>query len=151
MGRPESIRRFIRFNAHEFRTIRRLHHEIILSYYLLFDRSEASRKLAHNFYDVYRMRTSMYGLDFTPITIDNVPVAEILKCFPYLGPRIVHLLERMDNWSPRGFRQLFIPSYTDRSNWWIAMFGLFFGFMSIVVVILNILLVYLGWRQLLQS
>ena len=57
---------------------------------------------------------------------DNAPFVSILDEFPYLAPRIVHLLEQMENWRPRMFRELFVPEgYSDRSNWWVSMFAIF--------------------------
>jgi len=38
----------------------------------------------------------------------------------------------MENWRPRTFRELFIPGYSGRLDWWVAMFAIFFGATSIV-------------------
>ena len=90
----------------------------------------------------------MYSCTEIEVNVDNVPTATILKKFPYLAPRMVHLLVRMENWRPRAFRELFIPSYTDRTTWWVAMFGIFFGVMSVFSVALSAYQAVVGQRQL---
>jgi len=80
--------------------------------------------------------------------VENAPTADVLERFPYFANRMVHLLESMENWKPKTFRELFIPGYIDRTSWWIAMFGIFFGFMSVLGLVLNGYQIYVGQRAL---
>lgn len=144
----------------------KLRQEVQWSRAILFNRNAASRKLGEHFYGVpmkivgiSRLAGETIQSNMEPVSImciypelevdvDNVPTATILEKFPYLAPRMVHLLERMENWSPRTFRELFIPSYTNRNNWWVAMFGLFFGVMSVMSMGLSTYQAVVGQRQL---
>ena len=80
--------------------------------------------------------------------VENMPAEEILEQFPYYAPRLVHLLERMENWKPRKFSEVFIPAYVDRTTWYVSMFAIFFGTISILGLVLNAYLIYLTQRQL---
>src|SRR5271170_1420715 len=130
--------------------------EIEASHQLLFSRSSASLKLARHFYgvplDTYidefwsEGLLAIYSKPFTDIK--SKPVAEALKSFPILAPRLVHLLERMENWKPETFHELFIQAYTDRTNWWVAMFRIFVGLMSVLGLALNAYQIFLGQRVL---
>jgi hypothetical protein len=70
--------------------------------------------------------------------VDYVPTDEVLEMFPYLAPRLVNLLEKMEHWSPQTFRELTIPGYADRLSWWGALFAFFFGLISIFVLAVSI-------------
>jgi hypothetical protein len=70
------------------------------------------------------------------IRIENVPAIKVLKEYPYFATRMVYLLERMEKWNPRTFRQLFVPSYGHRRDWFLGIFGLFFGLVSIISLVL---------------
>ena len=83
--------------------------------------------------------------------VENAPTADVLERFPHFAGRMVHLLESMENWKPKTFRELFIPGYVDRTSWWIAMFGIFFGFMSVLGLVLNGYQIYLGQRAVYLS
>jgi hypothetical protein len=54
----------------------------------------------------------------------------------------------MEAWRPRSFRELFIPGYSGRFDWWIAMFGAFFGIVTILGLGLSGYQAYVGQRQL---
>jgi len=134
--------------------------EIKNSHRLLFGRSPASRRLARRFYGVPVFKWKEYldlsnfwweelsHIQLDPFDAENVPIAELLEKFPWLAERMVHLLETMENWKPKTFRELFISGYIDRTTWWIAMFGIFFGFVSLFGLILNGYQIYLGQRQM---
>ena len=66
---------------------------------------------------------------FTPNTSD-------IAAFEFFGPRIVYLLKSMDDWRPRSYEPcatyVSIAGYADRRDWWVAMFALFFGFITVV-------------------
>lgn len=78
----------------------------------------------------------------------KLPAAKLLEQFPYLAPRMVYLLQRMENWTPRTFGDLFIPAYNARMDWWVSMFAIFFGIMSIVGLAFGAVQTYLAQRQL---
>ena len=143
--------------------------EIRKSHALLFHRHTASRKLAEKFYSLKlkRMRylewSELTGRDAgkwtgTPalmvrchareIDADNAPTAKILKEFPLLAPRMVHLLQRMETWRPRTFRELFITAYSTRMDWWVSMFVIIFGVISVLSLVLGIYQAFVGQKQL---
>lgn len=78
----------------------------------------------------------------------NASTAKVLKEFPLLGRRMVHLLEQMEGWKPRSFRELFIPGYAARMDWWVAMFAIFFGIISVLGLGLSGYQAFVGQRQL---
>lgn len=131
--------------------------EVRKSHELLFSRTPASSRLGERFYGVPLIerpdwkpndwiRTLKYVWKGN-FVVENIPTAKVLKEFPYLAPRLVQLLERMENWKPRTFPELFIPGYVDRTNWWVAMFGIFFGVITVLDLVLNAYQVYLAQRQ----
>jgi hypothetical protein len=134
--------------------------EIENSHGLLFGPSPASRRLARRFYGVpvfkwtehYVLRDiwweELSHVHLNPFDAENVPIAQLLDKFPWLAERMVHVLETMENWKPKTFRELFIPGYIDRTTGWIAMFGIFFGFVSVFGLVLNGYQIYLGQRQM---
>ena len=54
----------------------------------------------------------------------------------------------MENWKPHIFREVFIPAYVDRTTWYVSMFAIFFGTISILALVLNVYLIYITQRQL---
>lgn len=114
---------------------------------LLFNRSPSSKKLGERFYGrpilghtnaLYRRR-----LLFNKLRIDNQTeevevnllspyILPEFSEFPIFAPRICHLLRSMEEWRPRTFRELFIPGYSKRLDWWVAMFGVFIGIIAIL-------------------
>jgi hypothetical protein len=118
--------------------------------------------LARQFYGVPLSENSIHAINapwskelssvyLQEFYVENIPTEKVLECFPWLAERMVHLLETMENWKPKTFGELFIPGYMDRTSWWIAMFGIFFGFMSVLLVVLSGYQIYLGQRALYLS
>jgi hypothetical protein len=130
--------------------------EIRASHALLFNRNSASRKLARKFYGVpfaasgtpAHWTEELLSVHLNPFEIENVPMETALQDFPWLGERMIHLLETMENWKPTTFHELFTPGYVDRTSWWMAMFGIFFGFMSVLGLVLNAYQIFLGQRAI---
>lgn len=81
----------------------------------------------------------------TDVNWDTIPSAAE---FGLLAPRIVHLLRRMETWRPRTFREMFIPGYATRMDWWVAMFAIAFGVVSVLGLGIGVYQLYLGQRQL---
>ena len=142
------------------RDIRRFRREIRESHALLFNRNSASRKIARKFYGVpfscnifstAHWTEELLSIYLNQLQIENVPMERALQDFPWLGERMIHLLETMENWKPTTFHELFTPGYVDRTSWWIAMFGIFFGFLSVFGLALNAYQIYLGQRALYLS
>ena len=44
-----------------------------------------------------------------------------------------------------------MTGYIDPTSWWVAMFGIFFGFMSVLGLVLSGYQIYLGQRALYLS
>jgi hypothetical protein len=145
------------------RNLKALQGEIYRTHSLLLYRDSASLKLASDFYGLpFRESVSADRWATAPdfmskpgcsyredvVTVENMPAEKILQQFPYYAPRMVHLLECMENWKPRTFREVFIPAYVDRTNWYVSMFAIFFGIMSVLGLALNTYQMYLGQRQL---
>lgn len=136
------------------RDIGRFRREISESHALLFNRNSASRKIARKFYGVpldgidSRWTEELLSVHLDTCKIENVPMETALQDFPWLGERMIHLLETMENWKPTTFHELFTPGYVDRTSWWIAMFGIFFGFMSVLGLVLNAYQIFLGQRAI---
>jgi hypothetical protein len=61
-----------------------------------------------------------------------------LRDFEIFGDRIAHILRKMEDWKPRTFRELFIVGYKGRFEWWVAIFGIFVGFVSILILAMGI-------------
>jgi hypothetical protein len=61
-----------------------------------------------------------------------------LRDFEIFGDRIAHILLRMEDWKPRTFRELFIYGYKGRFEWWVAMFGIFVGVVSLLILTMGI-------------
>jgi hypothetical protein len=121
--------------------------EITLSHVMLFQRS-TSRRIAEEFYGVDWEELFMW-LKFDGEVLEDGPWwglkvdyvlgrDKVLEQFPYLAPRLVNLLEKMENWGPRTVWELGTPGYKDRVSWWAAIFGLFFGCVSMLLVFLSI-------------
>lgn len=133
---------------------------------MLFHRNPESRRLGKQFYGVRIRQVSrlkfindkdrgwsqppqyMLSCPAHELDVDDLPVSRIFKEFPYLAPRMVRLLERMESWKPRSFGQLFIPGYAGRFEWWIAMFGVFFGVVSLLSLIASLASVGLSAYQI---
>jgi hypothetical protein len=144
--------------------LKALQDEIFRTHSLLFYRDSASLKLASDFYGLpfrseasadfwatapdrmYKPGVRYYREDV--VKVENMPAEKILQRFPYYAPRMVHLLERMENWKPHTFREVFIPAYVDRTNWYVSIFAIVFGIMSVLGLALNAYQIYLGQRQL---
>jgi hypothetical protein len=61
-----------------------------------------------------------------------------LRDFEIFGDRTAHILRKMEDWKPRTFRELFIVGYKGRFEWWVAIFGIFVGFISILILAMGI-------------
>lgn len=98
--------------------------EIVYSHKLLFQQNLASQKIGMQFYgsrldDGRKAREAFYVYDaqrgfFAPLKVNSIAKEKMLKQFPYLAPRMVNLLEKIENWSPRSAGELLTPGYTNR-------------------------------------
>lgn len=86
----------------------------------------------------------------TAIHLGNEPESRLPHptSLRYFGPQVIHLLQSIENWRPRTVRELFIPGYSARLEWWVAMFALFFGIISILGLVVCGYQAYLSKRQL---
>jgi hypothetical protein len=57
-----------------------------------------------------------------------------LDDFVLFRERITQILQSMDDWRPRKISDLFVSEYKKRFEWWIAIFRVFFGCISILIL-----------------
>jgi hypothetical protein len=87
---------------------------------LLFARDGSSRKLAK---ELFVRKSDKLPNEFWV----NYGTGQHLGDFPAFRFHLAHIQERMQQWKPRKFSELFIPGYFDRLSWFTAVFGLVFG------------------------
>jgi len=127
------------------RIIDKFQKELELTHAVLFSRSASSQALGERLYGlpiksqrvVTRSVVLKYNRGRLPALVD----------FPIFGPRIIHLLRSMEQWHPRTFRELFIPGYSGRLDWWVAMFGAFIGIIAILSLGISCYQSVLGQKQ----
>jgi hypothetical protein len=117
--------------------------ELAITHALLFSRNPESRKLASRFYGTHRiiMSESEYNQyqrsrnDTKYVYLDPRFGGKFpsLNDFKIFRDRIANILRSMEEWRPRTFGQLFTPGYKKKMEWWVAMFGIFFGVISILI------------------
>jgi hypothetical protein len=137
------------------RTINKFQKELRLTHEILFMRSRSSRKLGEVLYGrSISSKSSRRGVflfdDVTCVSLrDHLfdQTSSNISNFHFFGPRIVYLLQSMENWRARTFCEVFIPGYSDRRDWWVAMFAIFFGFITVLGLGLTAYQTYLAQRQ----
>jgi hypothetical protein len=116
---------------------------------LLFARDYDSRNLA---IELFRREPGNY---LTTRPLPNAfwathDVGQHLRDFPAFRFHLAYLQERMQQWKPRKFYELFTPGYFDRLSWFTAVFGLVFGVigaLSLVTSILQVALAIAAWKK----
>jgi hypothetical protein len=119
---------------------------------LLFGRDGNSRKLAKELF--------VRETDKSPKTMSlpnefwvSYGADQHLGDFPAFRFHLAYIQERMQQWKPRKFSELFIPGYFDRLSWFTAVFGLVFGVigaLSLVTSILQVGLAIAAWKNPVQ-
>jgi hypothetical protein len=122
--------------------------ELLLTHEFMFNRSASSRKLGEWLYGCpigyVGQSDRCIFLGKGDLNSDSSNIAN----YKYFGPRIRHLLHSMEQWRPRSYRELFIPSYTSRLDWAVAMAALFFGIVSLLGLFFTVWQAVVGQRQL---
>jgi hypothetical protein len=59
--------------------------------------------------------------------------------FKYFRLQLGYLQEQMRAWKPRTLRELFTPGYYDRGAWFIAIFGIGFGIIAFIALIISVI------------
>lgn len=127
------------------RTISDFQKELHLTHRLLFCRNDASLRLGEHLYGVPINGKGTFSVRLTGDFDGRLPnISE----FRLLGPRIKYLLRAMEMWRPRRFREVFIPAYSGRMDWWVAMFAIFFGVISILSLGFTVYQSVLSQKQL---
>jgi hypothetical protein len=118
--------------------------ELEMSHALLFTQNDDSRSIGGCFYGGSKSIKGYGG----HVLFDGKTTVELdgrfggrfpgLRDFEVFGDRIAHILRKMEDWKPRTFRELFIYGYKGRFEWWVAMFGVFVGVVSILVLAMGI-------------
>jgi hypothetical protein len=136
------------------RTIDEFQKELRLTHEILFTRSLSSRKLGERLYGRSISSTTRWGSflfdDVTSVSLrDHVfdQTSSNISNFRFFGTRIVYILQAMEDWRPHTFCEIFIPGYADRRDWWVAMFAIFFGFITVLGLGLTAYQAYLAQRQ----
>jgi len=135
-------------------TVNKFQKELRLTHEILFTRSISSRKLGERLYGRSISSTTAWGSflfdDVTSVSLCNHvfdQTSSNISNFHFFGPRIIYLLQAMENWRPRTFREIFICGYAARRDWWFAMFAIFFGFVTILGLGLSAYQAYLAQMQ----
>jgi hypothetical protein len=125
--------------------------ELRLTYEIMFNRSASSRKLGEWLYGCPIKHEDQFGDELkTCIYLRKGELnsySSNIANYKYFGPRIRHLLHSMEQWRPRSYRELFIPSYTSRLDWAVAMAALFFGIVSLLGLFFTVWQAVVGQRQ----
>jgi hypothetical protein len=119
-----------------------------MTHALLFTQNVDSLAIARKFYggdvfvagrwdrlDYARLKRTIVILDAGYPRLGRFPG---LRDFEIFGDRIAHILRKMEDWKPRTFRELFIYGYKGRFEWWVAVFGVFVGFVSLLILAMGI-------------
>jgi hypothetical protein len=122
--------------------------ELRLTHEIMFNRSASSRKLGEWLYGCPITHEDRFGDSIFLGKGDLNSYSSNLANYKYFGPRIRHLLHSMEQWRPRSYRELFIPSYTSRLDWAVAMAALFFGVVSLLGLFFTVWQAVVGQRQL---
>ena len=134
--------------------IRKYKKELALTHALLFARNRESLKIGTKFYGAPINDDESYFRDLDRrIFLDLGSTDSLLgiKDFEIFGKRIVIILNAMEEWHPRNFWQLFTIGYTDRMTWWVAMFGMFFGVISILIFMVGLWTAIVAQKQYLLT
>jgi hypothetical protein len=119
---------------------------------LLFARDEDSRKLAQRLF----ARKSHISSKATPLPREvwiDFDTGLHLRDYPAYRFHLAYLQERMQQWKPKRFSELFTAGYFDRLAWFTAVFGLVFGVigaLSLVTSIIQVGLAIAAWKTPVQ-
>jgi hypothetical protein len=147
-----------------------LEDEMHLTLILLFWRKEDSRGIAkwifappeprtwHNFFSSRDRSTTdkvcvLESMGFPPSLVFGaaglVPKGSIhLNRFRHFRDWISYLRDQIRVWKPRTWREMFVPGYYDRFAWFVAIFGMVFGFIASLGLLASIVQIGLGVAQL---
>jgi len=149
--------------------------EMRLSMFLLFLRTDESQRIAQKLFSkIFHANSTRFAFwrdnpaartlpdmredmrqnpwdqaDYKPGRDFKMKGAFHLRQFRYYRPRLAYLQEQMKAWRPRRFSELFKPGYYDRFTWFIAIFGLVFGIiatLSLVISIIQVIFAVLTWQ-----
>lgn len=140
-----------------------------LTLVLLFWRKENSKEIAkrlfappeprtwHNFFfsrDHSRRLESrvLESMGFPPSLVfgaAGLPKGSIhLNRFRHFRDQISYLREQMRVWKPQTWREMLVPGYYDRFAWFVAIFGMVFGFIASLGLLASIVQIGLAVAQL---
>jgi hypothetical protein len=126
-----------------------------MTHALLFTQNADSMAIAKKFYGTTIIRQRRLDISESGPTIVACVALDdrfggrfpSLRDFEIFGDRMAHILRRMEDWKPHTFRELFVNGYKGRFEWWVAMFGVFVGVISILVLGMGIWAAVVAQKQ----
>jgi len=108
--------------------------EMALSLSLIFCRNAKSRHIASRFIQ----SQDNLNLDHELLKFHkNYKRHPELQDFTVFRPHLALLQQRMRDWKPRTFSELTCPAYYDRFGWYTAIFGVVFGVLGALSLIVS--------------